>query len=68
MQEEKQILAEHRKAADGNFSLYTYHDHPEVLSEDSQGKLFVNLFQILAHLDSLAAENEDVETEVILLA
>merc|ERR1711892_741915 len=49
VQEEKQILAGQRKAADGNFSLYTYHDHPE----------------ILAHLDSLAEDHADVETEII---
>jgi carboxypeptidase A2 len=49
LQEEREILAQQKKEAEGNFSLTTYHDYPE----------------IIAHLDTLAAEHQDVETEVI---
>jgi len=47
--EERRILADQRASSDGNFSLYTYHNYEEIMD----------------HLDALAIEFEDVETEVI---
>merc|ERR1711872_104248 len=49
IEEEREILAVQRKEAAGNFSLTTYHDY----------------YEIMEHMDNLAAEYEDVETEVI---
>jgi len=49
IEEEKTTLREQKLAADGNFSLVTYHDYPEIME----------------HLDDLAAEFDHVETEVI---
>merc|ERR1711872_291528 len=49
IEEEREILAVQRKEAAGNFSLTTYHDY----------------YEIMEHMGNLAAEYEDVETEVI---
>jgi len=49
VEEERIILAEQRREAAGNFSLTTYHDY----------------YEIMEHLDTLALEYEEVETEVI---
>ena len=63
------ILADQRRRDAGNFSLTTYHDYYEV------GQLYftilylamVSILQIMEHLDSLAMEYEEVETEVCVV-
>jgi len=51
VEEERMILADQRRRDAGNFSLTTYHDY----------------YEIMEHLDSLAMEYEEVETEVCVV-